>query len=133
MKNIDHVIEACARAAHEANRAYCIAIGDTSQVAWENAPEWQRESARNGVVGVIGGNTPRESHESWAREKAAAGWLYGTRKDPVAKTHPCLVPYDDLPEEQQKKDFIFVNHVRVMADALGVPSAPPGSRKSNVS
>ena len=32
-------IEACARAAHEANRAYCIAIGDTSQPSWDDAPE----------------------------------------------------------------------------------------------
>lgn len=36
------VIEACAHAAHEANRAYCAAIGDLSQVAWECAPEWQQ-------------------------------------------------------------------------------------------
>src|SRR5438105_262770 len=38
------VVEACARAAHEVNRAYCLALGDASQVAWEDAPEWQRSS-----------------------------------------------------------------------------------------
>lgn len=71
MEAAAHVIEACARAAHEANRAYCIAIGDASQVAWDDAPEWQRSSARNGVVGALNGNTPEQSHEGWLAEKKA--------------------------------------------------------------
>lgn len=67
-------LEACARAAHEANRAYCVALGDDSQASWEDAPVWQRDSARNGVRGVLAGNTPEQSHESWLREKEATGW-----------------------------------------------------------
>jgi hypothetical protein len=35
------------------------------------------------------------------------GWVYGETKDPVAKTHPCLVAYNDLPIEQQVKDHLF--------------------------
>lgn len=42
-------VEACARAAHEANRAYCLALGDTSQLPWEEALGWQRDSAIKGV------------------------------------------------------------------------------------
>ena len=110
-------IEACARAAHEANRAYCIAIGDTSQPSWEDAPEWQRSSAVNGVQGVIAGNGPRESHGDWLLEKAAAGWKYGAAKDPEKKEHPCFVPYDELPEAQKAKDAIFITVVR----AVGTP------------
>ena len=37
----DDVAEACARASHEANRAYCLAIGDASLAPWEQAPDWQ--------------------------------------------------------------------------------------------
>lgn len=114
-------LEACARAAHEANRAYCLALGDTSQVAWEDAPPWQRESARNGALGVIWhGNGPRESHASWLREKEGTGWRFGEVKDPEAKTHPCMVPYDQLPEAQRRKDGIFVATVCAVADALGM-------------
>ena len=38
-----------ARVCHEANRAYCINLGDTSQSSWDEAPEWQRISANTGV------------------------------------------------------------------------------------
>ena len=41
--------EHIARVCHEVNRAYCEALGDTSQPAWEDAPEWQRKSAMKGV------------------------------------------------------------------------------------
>lgn len=113
-------IEACARTAHEANRAYCITIGDTSQLGWDEAPEWQRASARNGVRGVVNGNTPEQSHESWLAEKTATGWKYGPVKDAEKKEHPCFVPYADLPPAQQKKDAIFTGTVRTMALAVGL-------------
>lgn len=117
-------IEAAARAAHEANRAHCISIGDLSQPAWEDAPEWQRASALAGVAGVIAGNGPRESHASWLAHKAADGWAYSAVKDPAAKLHPCFVPYDELPPEQKAKDGIFVGVVRAM---LGIQTIEVGS------
>lgn len=116
-------LEACARAAHEANRAYCLAIGDTSQMEWERAPEWQRASAIAGVNGVLAGNGPEQSHESWLADKRAAGWKFGKVKDPDKREHPCFVPYADLPEEQKRKDHVFVAVVRAMADALGLAAA----------
>ncbi len=116
----DNVIEACARAAHEVNRAYCLALGDTSQPAWEAAPEWQRSSAVNGVSGVLNeGNGPEQSHESWLAEKRAAGWKFGPVKDPEKKEHPCFVPYAELPASQRKKDDLFVSTVYAVAEALG--------------
>jgi hypothetical protein len=114
----ERTIEACARAAHEVNRAYCLAIGDTSQPSWEDAPEWQKSSARNGVAGALAGNTPEQSHESWLAEKAASGWKYGPVKDPEKKEHPCFVPYVELPEAQRVKDDLFVHTVTIMRGAL---------------
>lgn len=111
-------IEAAARAAHEVNRAYCLALGDTSQPSWETAPDWQRSSAINGVIGVIAGNGPEQSHESWLEEKRATGWVYGPVKDPDKKEHPCFVPYADLPPEQKQKDALYVTTVRAMLMAL---------------
>jgi hypothetical protein len=116
--NQDIVIEAAARAAHEANRAYCLAIGDASQPPWETAPDWQKSSARNGVAGVLAGNGPRESHQSWLAEKTASGWKYGSVKDSEKKEHPCFVPYDALSPGQKAKDSIFVCTVRAVLSAL---------------
>jgi hypothetical protein len=42
-------IEAIAKVAHEINAAFCLAYNDNSQTSWDEAPEWQRESAINGV------------------------------------------------------------------------------------
>lgn len=111
-------IEACARAAHEANRAYCIATGDTSQPSWDEAPDWQKSSARNGVKGALEGATPEQSHEAWFDEKYASGWKWGETKNPATKEHPCMVPYKDLPESQRKKDDIFIAVVRAVGAAL---------------
>ena len=47
------------------------------------------------------------SHESWLAFKEADGWVYGKVKDEVLKTHPCYVPYDELPEAQKFKDTLF--------------------------
>lgn len=117
---IDSTIEeACARAAYEVSRAYCIAMGDTSHVPWEDAPDWQRESAILGVGGVLAGNTtPAQSHACWLAEKARTGWRFGLTKDPVAKTHPCMIPYASLPAAQREKDRLFVAVVLEMAGAL---------------
>lgn len=120
----DPKILACARAAHEVNRAYCIALGDTSQAPWDHAEDWQRTSAMKGVQGVLDGDTPRQSHESWLDEKSSTGWKYGPVKDAGLKEHPCFVPYDDLPEAQRKKDHLFVSTVSEMAIALGLEVKP---------
>ena len=110
-------IEAIARTCHEANRAYCQALGDNSQLPWEEAPEWQKESARAGVRFHIvhPDATPSASHESWLAVKEAEGWVYGPVKNPKIKQHPCMVSFDQLPCEQQAKDYIF----RAIVHALG--------------
>lgn len=106
-------IEQVARVCHEANRAYCQTIGDNSQPTWEDAPEWQRASAIEGVNFHFGEHAagrepaPSASHEKWLEQKRAEGWTYGPTKDVVAKRHPCFMPYDGLPIEQRRKDYIF--------------------------
>lgn len=109
-------LEKIAQVCHEVNRAYCLALGDDSQVAWADAPEWQRQSAYNGVVYHFNNadSTPADSHASWYAEKEADGWVYGEEKDTELKTHPCMVEYEDLPVEQQAKDFMFSAIVKTM-------------------
>jgi RyR domain len=102
-------VAAIARVCHEVNRAYCESLGDTSQVAWNDAPQWQRDSAMNGVTFHLNNPDagPQASHEAWMAEKVATGWKWGQVKDPEAKVHPCMVPFAELPREQQAKDYIF--------------------------
>lgn len=104
-----------ARVCHEANRAYCGTLGE-DQPAWEDAPDWQRESA---ILGVRFHREnpeagPEGSHTSWMNHKVADGWTYGPVKDPDAKTHPCIMPFDQLPPAQQAKDRLFVAIVRAL-------------------
>jgi hypothetical protein len=109
-----------AKVCHEANRGYCQSLRDFSQPSWEDAPDWQKESAVAGVNAIIASpdRAPSESHEAWLAHKKADGWTYGPTKDPVAKTHPCFVPYSDLPVEQKAKDWIFTHIVRAMIPML---------------
>ena len=106
-------VEQIARVAHQVNRAYCQSIGDHSQRPWDEAEAWQRESAIAGVIKVIDepDTTPKDSHEAWMLEKIKGGWTYGAVKDSQQKTHPCLVPYEDLPSKDIAKDYIFITVV----------------------
>jgi hypothetical protein len=106
--------EAIAKICHEANRAYCGALGDHSQPSWEEAPSWQKDSAIKGVeLHLTGTYTPEDSHASWMKQKLDDGWKFGPVKDPVKKEHPCIVPYHELPLEQQLKDKLFKALVEV--------------------
>lgn len=105
----DDLVEKAARAAHEANRVYCQALGDTSQPAWDKAPKWQQDSVMDGAGRLIDDPaiSPKVSHESWMVRKLRDGWKYGPIKDPDKKEHPCMVPYKQMPPEQRAKDTIF--------------------------
>jgi RyR domain len=46
----------------------------------------------------------RHSHDVWARQRLAEGWRYGPRRDDGRKEHPCLVPYEELPESEKQYD-----------------------------
>jgi hypothetical protein len=46
----------------------------------------------------------RNAHEIWARERTDQGWKYGPRRDDRALEHPCLVPFEDLPESEKEYD-----------------------------
>ena len=43
-------------------------------------------------------------HEIWAQERINQGWTYGEKRNDVLKQHPCLIAYEDLPEEEKVYD-----------------------------
>jgi ryanodine receptor 2 len=44
------------------------------------------------------------AHDVWAATRIAQGWSFGPSRDDAAKKHPCLVPYDQLPESEKEFD-----------------------------
>lgn len=106
---MENKLEYIAKACHEANRVWCQANGDFSQEHWQEAEQWQRDSAIVGVKFRV--DNPQAKHDSqhnaWMQDKINDGWVFGEVKDAEKKTHPCIVPFEQLPEFQQKKDALF--------------------------
>lgn len=101
-------IELIARVCHEANRVLQLASDDEQlSYPWHIASDEQRNSSIEGVKKALDGATAVQLHEAWCQYKFANGWVYGETKDEGIKTHPCLVPYLKLPEEQRIKDHMF--------------------------
>ena len=98
-----------AKLCHEANRVYCQSIDDYSQPSWDDASDRQQDSAIDGVKSLIKkpAFTAQQMHENWVRYKCADNWIYGDKKSEKYKTHPCLVRYELLSENQKVKDHIF--------------------------
>ncbi len=94
---------------HDLNHAYCQAIGDHTQglsyaalqLQWQSTVDDVRAIAEGRVRSAVG------LHNDWVRRKAAEGWRYGPLNDPEAKLHACMVPWRELPSEQQIADELF--------------------------
>lgn len=92
-------------AIHEANK-------EIQQQTGEYIPQLSEhltKSILDGVYYVLDNPncTPEQQHNNWVHFKRADGWRYGQTKDFERKEHPCLVPYSELPEIQQRKDTVF--------------------------
>lgn len=100
---------------HAANRALQQLSGEAEvNPEWVDAPEWMQDSATSGVLSALEGRSAGELHEEWAAHRRATGWVWGSIKSEEAKTHPCLVDYDQLPEIQRAKDALFLAVVNVL-------------------
>ncbi|MEI7510111.1 MAG: RyR domain-containing protein, partial [Flavobacterium sp.] len=101
--------EAIARVCHATNKSWCEMNGDFTQKDWNDAEDWQKQSAIKGVEFRL--NNPDAGHDaqhnSWMAEKLQQGWVYGEVKNAEKKTHPCIVSFEKLPLFQQKKDALF--------------------------
>ena len=46
----------------------------------------------------------RNTHEVWSENRLRDGWVYGEERNDELKQHPCLIPYDELPESEREYD-----------------------------
>lgn len=129
-KEIDHadrVVE-IARVCHEVNRAVRMFLREAdpgssvnkpghSDLPWNQISDETKASACVGVEAILSGQTetPEQSHDRWREFKESNGWTLGPVLDHEKKTHPNLVPYDELPGDEQIKDTVFFGIVRAMA------------------
>lgn len=92
---------------HEANRELQLLLDEEPNPHWDDCSDELQDSAIAGVIAALEGATPQELHASWCEERISNGWVYGETKNFDTKTHPCLVRYSELPEEQRLKDHLF--------------------------
>lgn len=62
--------------------------------------------------------SPEEAHNSWMKSYLEMGWKYGKERNAILKTHPDLVPYNDLPLDEKEKDAIFLSFVWIVKQIL---------------
>ncbi len=46
----------------------------------------------------------KNTHDTWARKRMIEGWTYGPERNDKRKLHPCLVPYEKLPDSEKEYD-----------------------------
>lgn len=110
-------LEAIARTVHAALREWAAAHGQSDIPEWTHAPAWMHASTRESVRHALANpaSDGRAQHEQWVQQKRADGWRHGPVKDPAAKTHPLMVPYDDLPDWERRKDALINAVARALA------------------
>lgn len=69
----------------------------------------------------------RHAHDVWARQRLADGWRWGPQRDDDRRLHPCLVPYDELPESERRYDRNAALETLRAILALGYRILPPGA------
>lgn len=108
-------IEHLARIIHETHRAYCYTLGDKTPLPWDSTPEDIQNTIRRMIAIVVEDPSmdAEKFHRSWMEDKLKAGWTHGFTRDAVRKTHPRLLPFDQLEESERKKDEAFVTLVRL--------------------
>ena len=70
----------------------------------------------------------QNEHIRWMQEKLANGWAFSPVYDNEKKHHPMLVPYEELPPEEQQKDINAVNNIIPLLKSIGLRVYPSGRK-----
>ena len=61
----------------------------------------------------------KNTHEVWSAGRIAQGWTFGEKRDDTKKTHPCLIPYEELDESEKEYDRATALETLKLITALG--------------
>lgn len=67
----------------------------------------------------------KNTHEVWSTQRMKDGWIYGEKRDDSLKHHPCLIPYEELPEEEKEYDRNTALEAIKTILSLGYQIQPP--------
>lgn len=96
--------EDLARICHEAHVALRIGLNDSADdVHWDALPRRRKDTVVNQVRLFREGKTLAEVHEAWVIRMAEDGWRHGLTRNLIQKMHPNMIPYEQLPPEEQAK------------------------------
>ncbi len=98
-----------AKLCHEVHCVHRNNTLDFTYKAWEEAPEWQRQSRYKSALYQFENPDAdtKDSHDAWCIAMVTDGWRYGQQMDEDAKAHPELVPYHELTSTQLYKHHLF--------------------------
>jgi serine phosphatase RsbU (regulator of sigma subunit) len=66
----------------------------------------------------------RVEHMRWSWEKRLNGWTFGSNKDDIKKTHPSLIPYEQLNESEKEKDRELVKLIPAFLQDIDYEAFP---------
>lgn len=111
---------------HELNRAIRVVNGQDPGPVLENMKELEPAKyagVKKAVEKILYGESypsPSMQHDEWIFSKLKDGWTYGPSEDKIAKTHPCMVQFYDLPLEEKLKDVVFVEVLKFLRAVMQV-------------
>jgi hypothetical protein len=83
------------------------------------------EASYNEVIdSVLLEQLAEKVHAAWMARRISEGWKLGERRDDAAKTHPCLEPYDQLPDSEKEYDRATAAETIRMIQELGYDLIP---------
>lgn len=63
-------------------------------------------------------------HIRWSWDKRLSGWIYGSTKNNFSKTHPGLIPYEELSDSEKEKDRELVRIIPSLLHDIGYIADP---------
>jgi hypothetical protein len=117
-------VEDIARIAFDTTADYSNALGEHS-AHWHGSSIEVRSDVIRAVISALRYDpTPEQNHQTWLEALIKDGWKYGPEENAELKEHPDLVPFADLPADQQTKSALFLSLVKSLRSKLPAVSDP---------
>jgi hypothetical protein len=103
-----------------ANRAQAADIPNKLWLlGYELAPSWGLKASSIALPGDLVETMAKREHDRWLHDRQRSGWSFGPVRDDATKSHPLIVPWDQLAEPEKQKDRDAVRNVPILVDMAG--------------